>query len=592
MPRIPFLDHELSGRSSYPRVLSILMLCLCLPGTMPRPSMAQTYSVPIRWGVIGDDANGNGVFDPGEAGGAPAFTNPGFVGEPNTDNVLWRRHERASDNIYIPYAQVTFRSALYNIVEDPTLRFPIIPDPDPNPTGDPFWEYGDILDPRASGSEWNAAHNECVRAWREDHGVEDIGVVVINARRMMTLAGDSEPGIATLDGRRVLLRDNAYVLPGSPLLAFDVVDHVDKHFAHEMGHALGGLRHTNDTTNVMSNRRLDANGDGRVDNIQLSSSVLDETGATVNQIAIVRQAARLTSGCKIAGTNTDCTSFSDVRTDRHSDAPLPELDLSMLIATNSGPWVKFVHDLMGPIDVQRTLRNYQSIHYYTLIDTDQDASTGGNPLALGIPTKFVGTEFVTGVTVKLDSRGELPAVEAKVWEFIAGSFVELKHEGIIGRVEPIIAVSERGQTHLTDQVTISFPTRLASIPAAFRAHALVVAEAVKGDPFIDILDDAREPGERGRSFRWRSPIFPTCSVSPEIARRGQPITIKVEGLLPDKPIHVVLGDKQIAKGVTKADGTGTVVADIPLNVRDGAHLLTIGTDGTALTADCIITIRG
>src|SRR5262245_41004867 len=50
------------------------------------------FAVPMRWCVVGDDTNRNGVFDPGEKG-VPAFTNPGFVGQPNTDILLWRRHE-------------------------------------------------------------------------------------------------------------------------------------------------------------------------------------------------------------------------------------------------------------------------------------------------------------------------------------------------------------------------------------------------------------------------------------------------------------------------------------------------------------------
>src|SRR5918996_3940644 len=80
----------------------------------PEPASAQTYSVPIRWCVIANDTNGNGRVDPGEQG-APAFTNPGIVGEVDTDNVLWRRHERPSDRVFIPEAQITFRSGIYNI---------------------------------------------------------------------------------------------------------------------------------------------------------------------------------------------------------------------------------------------------------------------------------------------------------------------------------------------------------------------------------------------------------------------------------------------------------------------------------------------
>src|SRR6266508_2863696 len=68
---------------------------------------STVLSVPVRWCVIGNDANGDGVHDPGEQG-VPAFTNPEFAApkEANTD----------------------------------ILHFPIIPDPDVS-----VGQYGDEL---------------------------------------------------------------------------------------------------------------------------------------------------------------------------------------------------------------------------------------------------------------------------------------------------------------------------------------------------------------------------------------------------------------------------------------------------------------
>lgn len=43
--------------------------------------------IPVRWYAIK---------------GSPTADNPASLGEPDTDNVLWRRHERASDQIWIP----------------------------------------------------------------------------------------------------------------------------------------------------------------------------------------------------------------------------------------------------------------------------------------------------------------------------------------------------------------------------------------------------------------------------------------------------------------------------------------------------------
>ncbi len=609
--------HEYAGRqgSTIRGSAPILLVFVCLG--LAQQASAQVFSVPVRWCVIADDANGNGQVDSGEMG-APAFTSPGTVGEPDTDNVLWRRHERPSDNIFIPEAQITFRSGIYNIVEDATLRFPIIPDPDPNPTGDSFWLYGDILDPNDSGYELNLAYNACIAAWTDQHGVGDIGVVALNAFNVRTIGGDSGPGVAVRGGRRLVVRDNAYLLPGSPLFGTyetppDVTpgDHVDKHFGHEMGHALASLRHTCSNQNLMTQRRYDPSGDDLVDNIHLSSNIEqvtnpglngrecavptdptinpdpDDTTELVNQIQALRDAAQAAPGCKIAGTDTNCTHRSDIRADRIKDADPSFADLSTFTATDEDYAVKLIHEPMGPL-ARKYFEGKNYFDYYSFVDQDQNSGTGGSAEDLGTEVRFKGAELATRVRVQMaDGRF---VFEPTVWRFSGGSWAVVEDRRVHAYGFPLIAVTDQRSSHLTDQITIEMPQSVFG-PAVsnFRLQAAVIAYAPKAG-VLDLLDENEQ--NPGRVFRWVFPTFPVCSVTPEFAPRGGSIKVVSKSLVPNRPAHLIFGDRHIANGNAALDGSVTITAAVPADAVDGQHLITVGTDSTALTADCIATVKG
>jgi len=440
------------------------------------------------------------------------------------------------------------------------------------------------------------------------------GIVVINANHLRSLSGDSEPGVAIPGGRRMLLRDNAYLFPGSPLYnaaMFPVADHVDKHFGHEMGHALGDLRHTCNNQNLMSNRRLDPSGDKRVDNIHLSTSIAqvtspggdgkdcgsgndqiinpgaDDVTAVVNQIQLLRNAAKATPGCKIAGTNTDCTMRSDIHTDRIREVPVAFTDLSTVTATNLSETVKLFHEPMGPLD-RATFASVDSFDYYTFIDQDQNEGTGGKAEDLGVTISFRGAEFATRLRVTLVS-GQRFLFRPTVWRFTAGAFVIVSDPRITAYAFPLIASSERGTAHLTDQVTIELPNSIfGSAINNFRLQAAVVSNSGGNAAVLDILDDGSE--RPGKLYRWRSPTFPVCSVVPGASPRGGLIVVKSTGLLPNRPVHLIFGDRHIANGNAAADGSVSISTAIPADARGGEHLITVGTDGTALTADCTTTV--
>ena len=62
--------------------------------------------------------------------GAPSMQNPmAAVNEPTTDDVLWRRHERPTDALYIPFIDMSFRAGSTAAIKNGPQSFPIIRDP-------------------------------------------------------------------------------------------------------------------------------------------------------------------------------------------------------------------------------------------------------------------------------------------------------------------------------------------------------------------------------------------------------------------------------------------------------------------------------
>ena len=123
-------------------------------------------SIPVRWcGVQG----------------APSMANPNLVGESSTKDVLWRRHERTSDNTYIRQADVTFRSAATRALPD----FPIIPDrAGPGGAGDVF------ADPNTNNyNEVLQLVNDCRTVWKAS-APKVTGLIAIHMGRFVDSGGN------------------------------------------------------------------------------------------------------------------------------------------------------------------------------------------------------------------------------------------------------------------------------------------------------------------------------------------------------------------------------------------------------------------
>ncbi|NJM31306.1 MAG: hypothetical protein HC855_15575, partial [Rhizobiales bacterium] len=117
--------------------------------------------------------------------GSPAQAAPNIAGDTATDDLLWRRHERPTDNIYINTAGITFRSAINNAWT--VLDFPQIADPDTT-----LATPGDMRgeDVNAFGVEFNALITACDAAYAAPPlNRANIGVTAVNAGLFHDAAG-------------------------------------------------------------------------------------------------------------------------------------------------------------------------------------------------------------------------------------------------------------------------------------------------------------------------------------------------------------------------------------------------------------------
>ena len=95
--------------------------------------------------------------------GSPAVTNPAGVGEPDTDSVLWRRHERATDYIWFPGALISFRSAFTAGVVT-SGSYPVIADPHRADPGSPATSTPSVAAAASSWMPWQAAASPGTRS--------------------------------------------------------------------------------------------------------------------------------------------------------------------------------------------------------------------------------------------------------------------------------------------------------------------------------------------------------------------------------------------------------------------------------------------
>lgn len=562
--------------------------------------LGDTIRVPVAWcSVIGSPA-----------ASSPNIPNPWGGSDTTTEDVLWRRHERVTDNIFVDQAGITFRSA----INDPfhsSFTFPKIADPYLTP-GNP----GDLN--LVSPDESSIMINDCLLAWEKitkDKSGTFPGILAINVNRNTDNSGtildtlgfgscsdDDSNNVCDFpyDGLLFVI-DNRYMIPGlitstpvtdtcpPPEIIWNK-DPFDQALGHEFGHTLV-LGHRNaDPLALMNRCQLHGGPGGMVNNIELNN------GEVINVRA---------SGLQVPGRELDPSQkvfASDiVRSIRVDDIKESKTlnsfeDISVVKITldNKQNMVAYGIQLLGIIP-EKLKQSDNKLQYWTLVDLDNNQTTGGNSTILeniGVPSNnFTGAEIVinmkfinntnitnsnlTGSSWLISNNGNnvthnVPSVNFKLQTFNVHDI-------------PLAANSSLTKKPLYDTVNaiVNNSKNFAKLNQPFTIQTLVDSNGT----IVDLLKEAQK-----RPIVLSNELYPQCAAK-DNAMVGKNATVSVSGLLPDKGIHALLGPRFVANGTTDNFGNSTIEFQIPNDTTAGLHLITVGVDKTALTADCEILVN-
>jgi hypothetical protein len=384
--------------------------------------------------------------------------------------------------------------------------------------------------------------------------------------------------------------------------------------AHEVGHALNLLYvsgpdpfHRNEPGALMNAGGLalgDSNGDLNLDATNLNTAEIDTLRANALNVPGVEVDPEgvFEPGRWVAMRRVD------QNPDKHN---LPYLDLaSVKVAFDREEGeIHMGQRLMGliPSEFPEIIDATELAPSYAfLADTDNDPGTGATRSMLkelGIPSSFKGADLVALARVTQKGENGSPTLDGQVW-IITGDedFPELiklikldpelfefqlhtlrMHPLFINGEGPIpeafVAEVNHTVNLVVNNANLFHPIEL---DRPFRVQAVVMQNGQS----MDKLDDKEQGGE----FVMELPSFPHCFPQ-EAGVPGGAAQVTFEGLLPQRAIHALLGPVLVLEGVTTdAKGNGAIDLPIPAGTPPGPHLVTIGHDGLALTADCTVTV--
>ena len=561
------------------------------------PGGIDVLHVPMSWCIVDQ---------------SPAEANPNIAGDTSTDALIWRRHERPTNDIYTPQAGISLRSTINSIWG--SWSFPIISDPDTSTVCGTFEcvDESDVRGEDVNNSAINAEFNSLINACRTEYaaiGKAGIGITAIN----LGLYHDGDPeyvgvigwggcaenasgNCATPYDALIAVVDNKYLHPSSPNRtfpgnndktgwAFTDTDPLDQLVAHEVGHALS-LGHRTNSTALMNPTQQDNDSDGQTDNIGLNAT----------EVATLRANAMNVPGLEIDPPNQFLPGryramiVPDLEP-RNQKLPR-HLDLAAMRATwdtkNKNGTLETALNGLIPLEA-----NFEVLW---LLDQDNNSKTGAQAEDLkeitvpGDPG-IAGVEFVAEVTVHEGIK-----LTHRAWRWNGDQLVEdsrlIRPELLTMRLHSHIApIALRSDEPVIPK--LPRPAELYHIVRVLGAGPVpdrtFVAQALiaRNNEQTDRLTD-----EVPAPFELTNPVFPHCFPDPIEVQRGEIAKVTYDGLGPfeGKPLHALLGATLITKDIVGPNGEGTVEMPIPSTTPEGPHLVTIGPDGAALTADCTITV--
>ncbi len=565
-----------------------LTRCLTLSSAMlfSFPALAgNVIHVPMSWCVVE---------------GSRAEDNPNIGADSQTDAIIWRRHERPTDNIYLPQADISLRSAINDAWG--SFNFPIIADPDTS-----LGVQGDMRgeDVNVNGVEFNAMINACDIAY-DGLGRSGIGITAVNANLFHDGAGDyigvigwagcsefpAGTCIAPYDGRVVVI-DNAFLHPGSPDRTFPgssnqfiITDSLDVLTGHEVGHALS-LNHRSNSLALMNDTVSDNDADDDADNTDLNAA----------EVAALRANALNVPGIEIDPPGIFNPGqwlqmrVPDPMGDANSDLNFMDITSARVAMNRNSKALQFKVQLADALPA-RLPDPPCKIEF--LLDTDNDPGTGANEeqlKKLGIPRGFAGADVIMQATLVNVPGADQPALAQNSWVVQKGDLVSLNsfraqllEMAVYPQFAPMLKPNlPRLEHRYVANHSIAWAGQLPDeIPMGDKGR--FTARIVQDGEVIDQLnkDDNR--------FVLEDPSFPHCFPQNEEAKQGEVALIDVEGLPANSKIHGLLGPDEVFTDITDGNGGGTFKLPVPEDTAPGPHLVTIGVIDTALTADCTLIV--
>jgi hypothetical protein len=547
--------------------------------------------------------------------GSPAQVAPNVLPEGSavpdttTEAVMWRRHERPTDNVYTPTANISLRSSINNAFGG--FTFPRMDDPNT--------ALGATADVNGStNTEAMTMVNGCDGKYNAI-GKAGIGITAVNVNLwhnatggylmptggfQVGLGGCSQPapGSPCTGDYFVVVADNHYFYPTVPnrvipgIAGTPFADPFDLAVGHETGHSLG-LAHRVVPTALMNPSLVDNNNDQRVDNVGLNASEVSTLRSSANGVPglEVDPPGRFVPGANVAMRLVDGSRDPRLSADRD----LAALTLTRNVKTDR---LRFDQRLWGLLPCKPGSRT----DYEYTADLDANPGTGATPAAIakvGLTARPRGAELVARVSVLGGAaRGpEFRTCRTRVaaWTASAGRLVPLR-DGVRAHILTLRAYplfSPRLQGTVRAQVfellnTVELQVLNRTLPVKIALNRAVRLSAAITSPGRRVVDRLGK-SDAGSRFVLQRPRFPHCFPA-RAGVRGSTVPVRFDGLRPNKEIHALLGATQVLDGVNSdSRGEGVIQMPIPANARPGSHLVTIGHEyrGLALTADCTVVVR-
>ncbi len=481
---------------------------------------------------------------------------PSLMCQTSFKTAMWRRHERASECVWIPQAKITLRSGGAIQKEDYTS----FADPDTG-EGNP----GDVrVDEAYAGSERMAIYEQCDMEWSD----QPKGLIAINASRLIDEDGN-------VDARGIAFT-GSITMPFLTIADQENLQQLnERSLAHEAGHILS-LGHVN-----VNGRLMQTGGTGST----LTDGEIDQARQYLADNTILDPPSD----------NATPTDLVDFFYDPPKDAEVPHLDIRKVVLVDNTASKRDFALHMAVAGLYKPLQTDTS--YAFALDTDNDPKTGMSSSDIVEQMSIVGAELV-GV-IRFGERGA-DRGELTLTADIDGRPVQVYVDRDIRMrtVEEVICdpvdqtISDKGRP-IFSEFSVPIPAKV--------LFALGLPD--QGRLFPDglrVQTAAFSPGAGPLDLGPSEPavldfpavVFPTAEAPKEVTR-GETITVTVRNMPAKSKLATFFGDQAVAVA-TETDESGTASFDIqvPVQTPYGETLLTVGIPdpANAITADTTVNV--